>query len=256
MVNNALHNPHLAGDSFFWEAGRVGVLLLHGLTATTAEVRPLARYLHEHGYTVAGPLLPGHGTRPEDLNHVQWLDWVQAAEADFHHLLTICDCVFVGGESTGAVVALHLASRYPEIAGVLAYAPAIKLATSTKDVIQLYAAAPFIEFIPKASLDGSSLWQGYPVNPLRGVVELLRLGREVRGRLDRISQPVLVVQGRHDTTIDPAAGEIILGGVSSSVKELIWMPDSSHVVAIDEEWEEVAALSLEFIERVMGCSSV
>jgi len=78
----------------------------------------------------------------------------------------------------------------------------------------------------------------------------------VRGRLDRISQPVLVVQGRHDTTIDPAAGEIILGGVSSSVKELVWMPDSSHVVAIDEEWEEVAALSLEFIERVMGCSSV
>ncbi|MCA9872905.1 MAG: alpha/beta fold hydrolase [Anaerolineales bacterium] len=250
MENNALHNAQLAGDSFFWEAGPVGVLLLHGLTATTAEVRPLARYLHQHGYTVAGPLLPGHGTRPEDLNQVKWRDWVQTAEADFHHLLTICDRVLVGGESTGAVVALYLASRYPEAAAVLAYAPAIKLATSTQDVLRLYAAAPFIEFIPKADLDGNDLWQGYRVNPLRGVMELLRLGREVRGRLPRITQPVLVVQGRHDTAIDPAAGQIILEGVSSTVKELVWMPHSSHVVAIDAEWEEVAALTLEFVERV------
>lgn len=250
--NNALHNPHLAGDSFFWEAGPVGVLLLHGLTATTAEVRPLAEYLHARGYTVAGPLLPGHGTKPEDLNQVKWLDWVQAAEADYHHLLTICDQVFVGGESTGAVIALHLAARYPEIAGVLAYAPAIKLAASTKDVMRLYAAAPFIEFVPKESLDGSDRWQGYPVNPLRGAMELLRLGREVRGQLGRIAQPVLVVQGRHDTTIDPAAGQIILDGVTSSVKELVWMADSSHVVAIDVEWEAVAALTLDFIERMLA----
>ena len=251
MTNDALHNPHLAGDSFFWQGGPIGVLLLHGLTATTAEVRPLAHYLHERGYTVAGPLLPGHGTKPEDLNRVKWADWVETAVASYHHLLTLCDHVFVGGESTGAVIALYLASRYPEIAGVLAYAPAIKLAASTKDVLRLYAAAPFIEFVPKESLDGSDLWQGYPVNPLRGAMELLRLGREVRRRLARIAQPVLVVQGRHDTTIDPAAGQIILDGVASDVKELVWMANSSHVVAIDQEWEQVAALTLDFMERVI-----
>jgi carboxylesterase len=250
MINEALHNPHLAGDSFFWQGGPVGVLLLHGLTATTAEVRPLAQYLHQHGYTVAGPLLPGHGTKPEDLNQVKWDNWVETAVATYHHLLTLCDRVFVGGESTGAVIALFLASRYSEIAGVLAYAPAIKLAASTKDIFRLYAAAPFIEFVPKESLDGSDRWQGYPVNPLRGAVELLRLGREVRRRLGDITQPVLVVQGRHDTTIDPAAGQIILSGVASEVKELVWMANSSHVVAIDQEWEEVAALTMDFMERV------
>ena len=47
MTNPALHNPHLEGGPFFWEAGPVGVLLLHGYTATTAEMRPLAKRLHE-----------------------------------------------------------------------------------------------------------------------------------------------------------------------------------------------------------------
>ena len=29
-------NPELEGGSFFWKGGETGVLLLHGLTATTA----------------------------------------------------------------------------------------------------------------------------------------------------------------------------------------------------------------------------
>lgn len=253
-INETLHNPHLAGGSFFWQAGPTGVLLLHGLTATTAEVRPIAGYLHERGYTVAGPLLPGHGTKPEDLNKVKWVDWVETAVATYHHLLTLCDRVFVGGESTGAVIALYLATRYPEITGVINYAPAIKLNVSTKDYIQLYAAAPFIEFVPKGEIDANDRWQGYPVNPLRGAMELVNLARETRHRLPMINQPVLVVQGRHDTTIHPTAGQIILEGVSSQVKELVWMANSSHVVAIDREWETVAALTLDFIERMPGVS--
>lgn len=252
MTNEALHNPHLAGDSFFWQAGPTGVLLLHGLTATTAEVRPIAGYLHERDYTVAGPLLPGHGTKPEDLNRVKWIDWVETAVATYHHLLTLCDRVFVGGESTGAVIALYLASRYPDIAGVINYAPAIKLNASPKDYVQLYASAPFIEFVPKGEINANDRWQGYPVNPLRGAMELVSLARETRHRLPLINQPVLVVQGRHDTTIDPAAGQIILEGVSSRVKELVWMANSSHVVAIDQEWEAVAALTLDFMQRVCG----
>ena len=52
-------NPELEGGSFFWKNGETGVLLLHGLTATTAEVRPLAKSLLKEGYTVSGILLPG-----------------------------------------------------------------------------------------------------------------------------------------------------------------------------------------------------
>ena len=60
--DSAIFNPELEGGSFFWKGGGTGVLLLHGLTATTAEVRPLAKCLLVEGYTVSGILLPGHGT--------------------------------------------------------------------------------------------------------------------------------------------------------------------------------------------------
>ena len=63
-----LLNPELEGGSFFWKGGETGVLLLHGLTATTAEVRPLAKRLFNEGYTVSGILLPGHGSTPENLS--------------------------------------------------------------------------------------------------------------------------------------------------------------------------------------------
>lgn len=161
MENKALHDPHLQGEPFFWEAGPTGVLLSHGFTATTAEVGLPARPLHEKDCTVAG-----HGTTPAELNHTHWQDWLGSVEQGYRELTSRCEHVFVGGESTGAVLALYLASQHPEIAGVLTYAPAIELAMSTLDVIKLYLASPFfIQSVPKEGLDVADKWQGYPVNP-------------------------------------------------------------------------------------------
>lgn len=103
-MTSALQNPHLEGHTFTWEAGPVGVLLLHGFTATTSEVRPLARLLLEGGYTVSGPLLPGFGTTPEEANRVRWGNWVEAASLAYQELAGRCSTVFVGGESMGGLL--------------------------------------------------------------------------------------------------------------------------------------------------------
>ena len=100
-------NPELEGGSFFWKSGETGVLLLHGLTATTAEVRPLAKRLLNKGYTVSGILLPGHGTTPENLSMSHREDWVKASEEAYNELKRECSSVIVGGESVGALLALH-----------------------------------------------------------------------------------------------------------------------------------------------------
>ena len=79
--------------------------------------------LHQQGYTVAGPLLPGHHTRPEDANRYRWRDWVCAVEESYQQLTAHCQRVVIGGESMGALLALYLASEHPEAAATLAYAP-------------------------------------------------------------------------------------------------------------------------------------
>lgn len=118
-------NPELEGGSFFWKGGETGVLLLHGLTATTAEVRPLAKRLLTEGYTVSGILLPGHGTTPENLSQTHREDWLKASKEAYNELKRECSSVIVGGESAGALLALHLASEQPEIKGLLLYTPAM-----------------------------------------------------------------------------------------------------------------------------------
>jgi carboxylesterase len=245
-----IRNPHLDGRPFFWEGGSTGVLLLHGLTATTAEVRLLAEQLHAAGYTVSAPLLPGHGTKPEDLNAVRWRDWAWEAEMAYELLATACDRVFVGGESTGGALALYLAMHHPEIAGVLCYAPAVKLALPPSALVRLYAAAPLVDSMPKRGANTNPHWQGYTVYPLWGVVELVRLGREVRLNLPRVRQPVLVVQGRHDESIDPLSGQIILNGVESSHKELHWLENSAHVIILEDELPQIVAWTLRFMDKV------
>lgn len=246
-----IKNPHLEGDSFYWEAGPVGVLLSHGFTATTAEVRPLGRFLYEKGYSVAGPLLPGHKTRPEDLNRVRWQDWAAAFEGMYRRLSERCETIFVGGESTGALLALRFASQHAEVLGVLAYAPALRLNLRTFDIVRLYLLSPFLSSIPKPPSDDDNPWQGYTVSPLKGALQLLRLQREVQRRLPDVHQPLLIVQGRLDPTVHPTVPESISQAVKSKVKEIHWMEKSGHVVIIDQEWQAVAEITQQFIQRVL-----
>ena len=42
-----IYNAHLDGSDFFWKSGDIGILLIHGFTATPSEIKPLARILHE-----------------------------------------------------------------------------------------------------------------------------------------------------------------------------------------------------------------
>ena len=117
-------------------------------------------------------------------------------------------------------------------------------------------AAPFIPYIrrperpPDELSEADRLWKGYRVRPLRGVIELLRLQRQVRPRLSRIHQPLLITQGRLDFTVHSDVPDMIYAGVSSAVKKVQWFERSRHCVIIDDEWEQVADMTLRFMQQV------
>jgi carboxylesterase len=247
-------NRHLDGSPFTLTGGPTGVLLIHGFTATTSEVRTLANLLHARGYTISAPLLPGHNTQWQDLNRVRWQDWAAEVERAYLALRGACERVFVGGESTGGLLALFLACEHPEAQGILAYAPALRLAAPRFDQFRLRLAAPFVPNVPKGSIDVETSWSGYTVNPLKGAVQLLNLQRVVRQRLHEIHQPLLVVQGRLDTTVHPGVPAELEHGVSSAIKEVYWMEKSSHVVIIDQEIDQVAEITERFMLRAMAAA--
>ncbi len=247
-----IRNPHLDGSTFYWQAGSTGVLLIHGFTATTTEVRLLAGLLFEEGFTVSGPLLPGHGTSPQDCNQHTWQEWYAHVEQSYLEMAASCHKVIVGGESTGALLALRLASLHPEISAILCYAPALRLMVSRVKIFLLTLCVPFISSIPKPPPQDDLLWKGYAVNPLRGAYQLARLQKATYPILPRIHQPILIMQGKLDTTVHPLAPQIIYDQVSSPIKELYWLEHSTHCLILDRELDVAASQSLDFLHRVLA----
>lgn len=243
-----MQNPQLEGDDFFWKGNPTGILLIHGFTATTAEVRPAAEKLHEIGYTVAGPLLPGHGTAPEDLNRVSWQMWMEKVKQFYENLLRECEQVFVVAESMGTLLALELAVQHPEIKGLCLFAPAIKVPKLwLSRLIQ-----PFVDHLNKNAADDGLPWKGYNVYPVGGAVEMLNLQKRVRKDLDKITQPTLVFTGEYDRSISSDAAEIVMKGLGSEYKELVHMPESPHCILLDHELDQAVEEIDAFIHRNLG----
>lgn len=245
-------NPQLDGGSLYWKAGPVGVLLLHGFTATTTEVRPLAEFLHQHGYTVAAPLLPGHGTTPDDLNQKTSLDWVNTADDAYQGLCMTCETIFVGGSSMGGLLALFLASRYQEIAGIMLYAPAFHI----PGLRLAWLAAKFRSSQPKKIGVRPMAWKGYRVNPLAAAAQLWKLRGIVDRLLPKVHQPAIIFQGRLDQTVDIRGAQMVYDKIKSSKKSLHWLDDSTHVLLLDREFDQAARQSLDFIEKTLEDSVI
>ena len=251
-------NPALDPSSFQLAGGAVGCLVIHGFTGTPLEMRLLGDYLHEKGLTVAGPLLKGHGTTPEDLNSARWQDWVASAEEALDWLQERCERVFVAGLSMGSLVAVHLAAKHPDLAGVLVYSPAIRLANRWAWLLPVVKR--FIKQWPKEPEDQDDLkdiearerlWH-YDTQPTGGAHELLKFQRVVRREMADVSVPAIVFYSTEDHTIHETAGQYLFDQLGTPHKELVVYHNSGHCMTVDGERENIFVRSMGFIAEHAG----
>ena len=91
-------------------------------------MRPWAHYLNEKGFTVRVPLIPGHGTKWQDLNKVKWQQWPEKAANELALLERECESVFVFGLSMGGANTLHVGAKYnSRISGLVLVNPMIHI---------------------------------------------------------------------------------------------------------------------------------
>ena len=248
MTNQYIEKPHLDGSSFYYPGNKTGFLLMHGFTATTTELRPLAERLHAAGYTVNAPLLPGHGTHPDDLNNVRWQDWVHTTEKEYAKLSSQCDEVWVGGVSTGGLLSLQLAAKEPKVRGLLLYAPALEL--RIKGSKAAYLLQYFMKYIDKGSSKDDLEWKGYNVFPLKGFVQLLKLQNQVKKQLGKVTQPTLVFISKADKRVSIKTGETIINSISSINKQLIVLEDAPHTMLLGHDKQQIIDQTIEFVQEV------
>ncbi len=229
----------------------MGVLLIHGFTASPTQMRLIGDDLHQRGLTVAAPLLPGHGTSLADLSKQRWQDWTQHVDLALTDLKSRCQTVFVAGISLGSLLTLYLAAEQPILKGLVLYSPLLKmpggialnLVPLLKYFIREIRKAPDFVTDPYA-LD--RLWH-YPAISLFGLHEMMRLRSRVQSLLPRIASPTLIIYSTLDRLIAPNSAQFTYDHIGAYDKTLITLDNSGHDVTLDSQWEEVADQTYEFI---------
>ncbi|SHL85654.1 alpha/beta hydrolase [Actinacidiphila paucisporea] len=234
------------------DGGEIGVLLCHGFTGSPQSMRPWGEYLAERGLTVSVPLLPGHGTRWQDMQVTGWQDWYAEVDRALGELAGRCSQVFVGGLSMGGTLALRLAARHgAEISGLVLVNPSVKAdSPKLKAVAALSKVVPSVKGIASdIAMDGGAEI-GYDRTPLRAVHSLTRLWQLVRSALPQVTQPLLLLHSRVDHVVHPSNSAVVLASVSSTdVTEKV-LERSFHVATLDHDAERIFAESYAFIERL------
>lgn len=227
---------HENAKPFYFRGNNIGCLLIHGFTGTPAEMRLLGEYLNKKGYTVRGVLLKGHGTKVEDMEKTTWKDWLSSAETELIDLKHKCEKVVVIGLSMGGIIALNLASRFEVDSVVSIAAPIwIKNTRAYYSPILKY----FNKYVYKSKVELPEDVRDYRISydktPVASVPHLLKLIRKTKRRLKKIKNPILIIQSKNDNTVRYDSAEYIYKHVGSSVKKLIFLKESGHVVTADCE---------------------
>ena len=247
-------NSGLDPSRFEFAGGLTGILLLHGYTAATPEMRPLGEYLAGKGMRVVAPLLPGHGTNVADLNTRSWREVAEAAAEELYSLQSKCERVFVGGLSMGGLLTLHLAQRCPDIAGIIPMAAALDLQGRLHYLLPLIkhfratmAKSSDIHVSIEDAASASLMWS-YDQNPLRFADEVIQLMHHVRDRLHQIHQPILAFQAGRDRTVASRAGRRLMAETSSADACLVTLENSGHCLSIDGERDQLCARTWQWIQ--------
>jgi carboxylesterase len=230
----------------------IGVLLVHGFTGSPASMRPWGEFLHSKGYTVRVPLLPGHGTVPEDLNKVKWQEWPTKVEYELNQLRKSCDVIFLIGLSMGGGTILNIAASHNDsITGLVLVNPMIHLKGVPVELA--FFLSRFQKMRSSVGDDikrpGITEW-GYDALPTRGIHQLLKMLRVTRRNLKNVTVPVQLFHSVEDHTLPVTNTEIILSQIGSSNKTRIELVNSYHVATMDYDQELIFQNSLTFIESL------
>ena len=200
------------------------VVLLHGLTDGPFSARHFAEHYRDHGFVAVVIRLPGHGTVPGGLAHVDWEDWVAAthlAVREARRRVGPAKPLHLLGYSNGGALAMKYALealedntlRLPD--RIVLISPMIGITAFARFAGVLGWPAIFPSFAKTAWLDitpefNPFKYNSFPVNAARQSSLISRgLQDEIArsaaaGRLARLP-PILTFQSIVDSTVNTQA---------------------------------------------------
>lgn len=230
----------IAPKPFTYNGGNKAVLLLHGFTGSTVDVRKLGKYLQERGYTCHAPLYKGHGLDPNELIQTGPEDWWQDVIDGYNFLREKgCEEIAVAGVSLGGVFSLKVGAELP-VKGIISMCAPVH----EKNRDDLYKrvlnyARGYKKFEGKDEDQIELEMKVFEQTPMRSLKRLQQIIGKTRGNLNEITSPILVLQGCLDDPQYKASAQIIYKNVNTIDKQIKWYEHSGHIITLDKEREKV-----------------
>ncbi|WP_099352521.1 alpha/beta hydrolase [Fredinandcohnia onubensis] len=236
---------------FLFEGGEKAVLLLHGFTGNSADVRMLGRFLENRGYTCHAPIYKGHGVPPEELVHTGPEDWWEDVMNGYQLLKDKgYENIAVAGLSLGGVFSLKLGYTVP-IKGIVTMCAPMYLKSEEvmyQGVVEY--AREYKRFEGKSPEQIDQEIEAFKKTPMNTLKALQNLIAEVRDNVDMIYSPTFVAQARHDKMINPDSANIIYEAVENDFKKIKWYEESGHVITLDKERDQLHEDVYAFLEQL------
>ncbi len=218
---------------------KIGVILIHGFTATPQEMKELGNYLYKQNITVYAPLLAGHGTIPEDLFRVKSQDWCNDIEKSISLLNNHCSEIYLIGNSFGGNLAF-LSAKHPKVKGVIAlgtpfifrYDRIGKSIAYTLSKIKLFKKKHYHKKVKEIYKTSNRIC--YDQIPLFSLLEMLRTVNASKAVLPRFKKRVLLMQSEQDNLISKKSIDFAINNIGSKDKQVVWIPESIHVFISDK----------------------
>ena len=237
---------------FFFEGNKIGVLIIHGGGGgTCADLKPLAEDLHKKGgYTINVPLLPGFGTKPEDLKNISIEDWKSALDEELTILKNKCNRICVGGHSMGGILTLILTANY-NLDAIFTISAPRGIQTPLIHLVPFFKI--FVKYHKTNSeqlkKDTNGKWIGYDKIPVNIGIKVKKLMKEMKECLPKVKCPTLLFQGRLDSKIKRKSMDYIFSNITSKVKKKIWLEHNGHPILDSPDHNQIVSETLNFINE-------
>jgi carboxylesterase len=267
----------IGDNSFFYEGGPEGVLLIHGLSGTPTEMKYVGKGLARAGYTVYGMQLAGHCGTEADLLRTGWRDWVASVDQAHAWLKPRVDTVYAGGLSMGALLSIDLAARHPgAIAGIALYSPTLWHdgwnINRFQWLLPLVLKLPFgercrfNEEFPYGIKDerlrrrvvaqmqsGDSAAAGLPGLCGPSLRELRALIAKVKAETPMVNSPALILQASDDD-ITSVRNALFLQKNLGGPRRTVLLDDCYHMITVDRQRDLVVRLTAAYFAEIAAAA--
>lgn len=224
-------------------SGTHAVLVLHGFGDTPQSVRELAHHLHDAGYSVELPLLPGHGRTLAEFGLARAHDWIGFVRDQVARLRRQYAHVSVVGLSMGAALTAIVAAERDDLDAVVLLSPYLCMPDRVRRMAPLLRASGPLSPFRKSTVKVPSIFDpeararglGFGVVSGRLLAELYAVTEIAQEALPELTAPALYIAARRDNRVPAAAAARNWHRLGSPIRALRWLEDSGHISTVDYE---------------------